>query len=728
MSLVESKSLLAKLLAEENLTVEHRKVATAYFEVKNRVLVCPILKDMPADLYDLLMGHEVGHALFTPPQGWHDALEDTLPGFKSFLNVVEDARIEKFIKNKFPGIRGSFYKGYKNLFERNFFNTANRDLTKYPLIDRINLHFKLGALQPVTFGEEEEHFVEDVADCETWDDVVRVAQALYDYSKEESRTQQNQDLSDFDLDDLDELDDVESLDDGEDSVINPLSGEAESDSDSDGSDKPIKGRFDNSFSQPYENLDPVSETDRAFRNNERALIDDQCLPVAYTYLPKFDMTNRIIGHKQVYKNMVDSLPSYVNSAGNLEKMTHENFSAIYKGSIKEFNEKNSRYINHLVQEFELRKNAKQFARAQVSKTGELDMKKIASYRFTEDMFKRVTSVPNGKNHGLLMFLDLSGSMRDSMVGCIEQVLIMTAFCRKVNIPFRVFGFSDSNRYGPEVSVQSKLQPNPEKLDLCFDWGDNYFRLREYLTSKMSRSEYTLAVQALLNLSKVFKHRSALPESEYLNGTPLNEAIIASIDIANDFRRQYKLEVLTTMFVTDGESNNQHLMVYEMQNEKMSPISIYNQVPRFCNYRVNLTDRKTKKSITISRNENLTTSLAELAKNATGANFVGFFIGSAGTTLGRVVNEVAESLGKDKPADAEKAEARKNKFFVFQNVGFDSFFVVPGGVELQANNATIEADSSANKAQLKKAFSNALSSRATSRQFLLRFCNTLTHSL
>ena len=63
MSLVESKSLLAKLLAEENLTVEHRKVATAYFEVKNRVLVCPILKDMPADLYDLLMGHEVGHAL-----------------------------------------------------------------------------------------------------------------------------------------------------------------------------------------------------------------------------------------------------------------------------------------------------------------------------------------------------------------------------------------------------------------------------------------------------------------------------------------------------------------------------------------------------------------------------------------------------------------------------------------------------------------------------------------
>jgi hypothetical protein len=49
MSVVESKSLLAKLLAEENISVQHKKANTAYFDVKNRVLVCPILKDMPAE-------------------------------------------------------------------------------------------------------------------------------------------------------------------------------------------------------------------------------------------------------------------------------------------------------------------------------------------------------------------------------------------------------------------------------------------------------------------------------------------------------------------------------------------------------------------------------------------------------------------------------------------------------------------------------------------------------
>ena len=97
------KSVLAKLLAQENITVEHRKISTAYFDPKNRILGLPIWKDMSPDVYDLLVGHEVGHAWETPPEGWHSAIEEKGKGFKSFLNVVEDARIEKLIKNRYPG-------------------------------------------------------------------------------------------------------------------------------------------------------------------------------------------------------------------------------------------------------------------------------------------------------------------------------------------------------------------------------------------------------------------------------------------------------------------------------------------------------------------------------------------------------------------------------------------------------------------------------------------------
>ena len=120
----ESKSQLAKLMATENLTVEHRKVSTASFNLKDRVLTLPVWKDMSGEMYDLLTGHEVGHALETPEEGWHNAVMGTGKfdkNFKNFLNVVEDARIEKKVKRRFPGLRQSFVKAYGQLLETDFF-------------------------------------------------------------------------------------------------------------------------------------------------------------------------------------------------------------------------------------------------------------------------------------------------------------------------------------------------------------------------------------------------------------------------------------------------------------------------------------------------------------------------------------------------------------------------------------------------------------------------------
>ena len=100
------KDSLARLLATEDLVIEHKKVPTAYFEPKNRKLVCPILKeDMSNQLYDLFMGHEVGHALITPADGWHDAVCEKGATYKGYLNVLEDIRIEKHIKSKYAGLR-----------------------------------------------------------------------------------------------------------------------------------------------------------------------------------------------------------------------------------------------------------------------------------------------------------------------------------------------------------------------------------------------------------------------------------------------------------------------------------------------------------------------------------------------------------------------------------------------------------------------------------------------
>ena len=107
----EIKTQLAKLLATENFVVEHKDVRTASFDVGSRVLVLPLWKLASNTVYDLLVAHECSHALFTPNEDWKVKVD--IP--KQFVNVVEDARIEKLMKRKYPGLAKTFYQGYQEL-------------------------------------------------------------------------------------------------------------------------------------------------------------------------------------------------------------------------------------------------------------------------------------------------------------------------------------------------------------------------------------------------------------------------------------------------------------------------------------------------------------------------------------------------------------------------------------------------------------------------------------
>ena len=153
MTYTEVKGQLAKLLASENLIIEHRVCETASFDVNKRVLTLPIweVAEVGDRVYNLLVGHEVGHALFTPNS---DVLDD-LPCPKSYVNVTEDARIEKLMKRKFPGISKDFYSGYRQLNSRDFFSIKDTNPTEFKLIDRINLYFKLGADAMMPFDGDE---------------------------------------------------------------------------------------------------------------------------------------------------------------------------------------------------------------------------------------------------------------------------------------------------------------------------------------------------------------------------------------------------------------------------------------------------------------------------------------------------------------------------------------------------------------------------------------------
>jgi len=185
----EIKSQLAKLLATEDLVVEHKKVETACFNVHTRVLTLPMWEKASNTVYDLLVGHEVGHALYTPDEDWTKNVK--VP--PQFVNIVEDARIEKMMKRRYPGLSKTFYNGYKEFSDDDFFQIGDDDLETYNLADRVNLWFKIGNYVniPIEPGEETE-IINMVAETETFADVLIAAEALYKYCKqkqhEESKT------------------------------------------------------------------------------------------------------------------------------------------------------------------------------------------------------------------------------------------------------------------------------------------------------------------------------------------------------------------------------------------------------------------------------------------------------------------------------------------------------------------------------------------------------------
>ena len=179
----EVKSQLAKLLATEDIVVEHKHVETAQFNVQTRVLILPLWEKASNAVYDMLVGHEVGHALFTPN-------EDPPEGIPhNFLNVCEDARIEKLMKRKYMGLAKSFYNGYNELHDQDFFDLEDEDIDNFNLADRANLYFKIGSFLDLSFSAPEKEIITLIQNAETFTDTIAAAKALYNYCKQEQEKQ-----------------------------------------------------------------------------------------------------------------------------------------------------------------------------------------------------------------------------------------------------------------------------------------------------------------------------------------------------------------------------------------------------------------------------------------------------------------------------------------------------------------------------------------------------------
>jgi hypothetical protein len=718
----EIKSQLAKLLATEDLVVEHKKVSTACFNVHTRVLTLPLWEKASNLVYDLLVGHEVGHALFTPDEDWTETVK--VP--PQFVNVVEDARIEKLMKRKYAGLAKTFFNGYKELNEEDFFQIADDDISVFNLADRVNLYFKIGNFISLDFKPEEQEIVNLIGACESFADALIAADELYKYCKKEK--EQEQKVADFDshetqgnsqspASDFIETNDSSSDQEGESDNSSEKESEESYGGTAQGEETPVKS----SDTQD----DPEVRTADSLEDKIRNLVNQDGYESVYVEIPQVNLNTIIAKNSEVHKEINDSFAHQQkihNEHAEEERYTPVN---LYKDSDLEFKKFKSyaqKEVNYLVKEFECRKAADQYARASTARTGVLDTTRLHTYKYNEDLFKKVSIIPDGKNHGLVFVLDWSGSMSDVMIDTCKQLFNLVWFCKKVSIPFEVYAFTNEWRrgewdYEKERYLAADREPHYQKKDGLLV-VDETFSMMNVLTSKVSGKELENQMLNIWRLAYCFGRGYSCSYTYSnrmsLSGTPLNEALIALHQILPKFQKENKLQKVQCIVLTDGEASQlvRHKEVQRKWDKEPYIGTGYIQpMDTF------LRDRKLGATYRIkyAHHEFTDVLLRNLKDKFSSTNFIGIRV-----LEGRSVSHFIQLYYSHNDTEYQKIQSdwKKVKSFTITKSGYDAYFGLSSTALSQDTEFEVAED--ATKSQIKTAFAKSLKTKKLNKKVLGEF--------
>lgn len=721
----EVKGLLAKLLATEDLVVEHKKVSTAQFNVHTRVLTLPMWDRASNTVYDMLVAHEVGHALFTPDINW--LLEHKV--HPSIVNIVEDVRIEKLMKRKYAGLPKTFYHGYQELNDDDFFSVVDEELAELSFADRINLQFKIGLFVDIEFTDQEQEIVDKVNACETFDEVLEASKLVQgvdlEWMKNKEEISKGELSIDVKLPSGDGSSEQSNSETDDDQEYQTRSESDSSDEDNDSEEPESRNQSEDSEIKQAPTTGGVHSNDMdidirtvgSLEQNIQDLTDEGSAENVYVEIPKVDLEKIIIRNERIQVECEEHWTYDEEAEKQYERLygfsrsKMQNFDEI-DSDYQDFKSSAKKEVNYLVKEFEMKKSADAYARSAVSKTGVLDCSKLHTFKYNEDLFKKVTTLPDGKNHGLVFILDWSGSMSHVMLDTIKQLYNLMWFCKKVQIPFEVYAFTNDHppTHVDDDGTRSKCyEPRAGVIAL-----PEHFSLMNFFTSKVNNKTLDLQMKYIFRIAHAVRNYSDydIPQQLRLSGTPLNETFIALHQLLPQFKKENKVDKVQCVILTDGEGCQ---VGYHREVQRHWEDQPYLGTGHLHGNSF-LRDRK------IGRTYNFTGSwsgmspvfLNNLRDKFTDVNFIGIrLIGNRDAQY-----FIRQNIGYGDDAEKYSRMFRKDKSVALEDVGYSVYFGL--SAKSLANNSEFSVQDDATKAQIKRAFSKSLSAKKFNKKVLSKF--------
>ena len=550
-----STDVFARLLAAENLAVVHDASAeTASFDLDSRVLTLPVWDTMSGHVYDMLVSHEVSHALHTPLEGWKkelDAAGANASLVQHYINVVEDVRIERMIQAKFPGLRPD-YKAGRQWMKQHIMGDVLADVAngKAHSIDHVNL-FAKGMLDATDLTADEMAMYDRCYACETFDEVVALAKEFINELPEQE--QNGGDASNGNAQGEGQEggegahgdEQAEGNAQGDDNAN--ANGEGQDQSENAQANSEAKG--DGSMESADDAKDDGSNADSNDQRSEAAKKMDAAMKgLVNQNASDHEMRNLPVVGKRMNDFLITAdeiINSHVGATITANSIATRNYTNLQQ--------EQKAMVNHMVNLFNQKRSATAHKRARRAKTGVLDTVKMTNYKWSEDIFRQIKVMPEGKNHGFFMLVDWSGSMSDKIIETVKQTIMLAEFCRRVNVPFRVAAFSST---GAEY-LRNKERDEYVKGDLEPLYGTS---LVEYLSSDLKKADFDKAATIFFDSAigctyDRTSYRCSGHKFDSLGSTPLDEGIMIASERMMQMRAAGKCEIMNLIILTDGEASS-----------------------------------------------------------------------------------------------------------------------------------------------------------------------------
>ena len=523
------------------------------------------------------------------------------------------------------------------------------------------IHHKLSTVIPSS------SLIDEAMTVQTWDDVLVVCKKLYDFI-EQKKEEEKDDSQEMDIgipgpessndDQVEEGDnpvsgDQPSEDDGEGWGEGDADGDRNEETDADQKELTEEGHETFTEENQRANEKDLLEhkTDRYDRDGQSqyssGISDTNMEKITYSYAEV----------KQMRENLMYEVPE-TNYAGDS--------SYPYRSTPcrEDWNDKRSTYksqANLIAKDFERKKAAFEYSRATTAKSGKLDPLKMHSYKYSEDIFLTTTNLAQAKSHGIVMYLDLSGSMCDIIEDVVAQAITIAMFCRQVNVPFEAYSFT-TTAYWREVGKGIKDMPIVES-----EVDSKFTKVVEMFSSKMNKKTFDEAAHVAFAIGKAHSMSRSIGYHLYshemhmldmMGSTPLVQTCFLAAKQVKEFTRKHAIQNTNIMFLTDGQPDG----VYVNTDEDADVITHRShKIIKFGN-----------KTIEGSSSRNLYEAALIRLKEITGATVMGFHLATDASSFGSGYHGVHES--KDF-SDVIKTW-RKDNFSEWKDAkGYDNYFII-----------------------------------------------------